>query len=84
MKVAREWAREEAPYIYFIFFAKNMLTTTNVMIAPIIPKNQAKLPSGPPGTGTFIPNKPQMKFKGTKIVAMVVIFPRTSLALLFV
>lgn len=66
--------------INFQRFAMKKPTPINPKMLAIIPKNQAKLSECIPGMGTFIPNRPQIKFKGTRIVAIVVILPNTSLA----
>ncbi len=47
--------------------------TTIKQIHPIIPKNHPSPVLVLPGTGTFIPNNPLIKFNGTSIVAKIVI-----------
>ena len=56
------------------------LAATITVITLTIPKNHASDVVSLPGTGTFIPNNPQIRFSGTRIVAITVIL----LSVLFV
>lgn len=63
---------------YLLATAK--LVATIAAITPRIPKNQPNPVLDLPGTGTFIPKRPQIKFSGTRILAKSVIFDKTWLA----
>lgn len=60
---------------YLLATAK--LVATIAAMTPKIPKNHPNPVLDLPGTGTFIPNKPQIKFSGTRIDAKSVIFDKT-------
>lgn len=63
---------------YLLATAK--LVATIAAITPTIPKNHSSPVLFFPGTGTFIPKSPQIKFSGTRIVARSVILLKTWLA----
>ena len=67
---------------YLNFLARSTQPVVKARMTPTIPNHQPKLPGlTPPGTGTFMPNKPAIRFNGTKIVAKTVILPSNLFAL---
>ena len=67
-------------YTSFNLFAVKPQINVNVTITPTIPNHQPSPVDSLPGTGTFMPNNPAIRFSGTKIVAKTVILPNRAFA----
>lgn len=67
-------------YTYLILFATTINVNVMSAIKPTIPPHIYNPSTFSPGTWTFIPKSPAIKFNGTKIVAKTVIRESKSLA----